>query len=125
MIKGFKTFCKFNFIDDESILFVSFYFNFKACNHFEYMHIKKDEMIYKQGSKSEFFYGIINGKVGVLKKKVIGADPNQQHVSFNSPAKQQVDRSIRRSTTIKFQRQGTLTVKYLLTNTNKIYKENF
>lgn len=48
------------------------------------MHIKKDELIYKQGARSDYFYGIVKGKVGVLKKKIIYAKKGSEQ--YNTEA---------------------------------------
>ncbi len=50
-------FLRFNYIDHDAIR--------QASNYIEYVRVEKGKYIFKQGDMSDFFYGIINGKVSI------------------------------------------------------------
>ena len=54
--------------------------------YFEYLHIKQDDIIYNQGDKSYYFYGIIEGSIVTYKKRMVKVEdlafkPISQNIS--------------------------------------------
>ena len=43
----------------------------QAAQHFEHRFVKEGEIIYNQNDPSSYFYGIIEGRIGTFKIKVI------------------------------------------------------
>lgn len=58
-----RKFLKYNNIDYDAVR--------QASNYIEYMHVEKGKYIFRQGDKSDFFYGIINGKVSIRTEEKI------------------------------------------------------
>ena len=58
-LTGFSQFIKINSVDDESI--------HKAANNLQIVFVKKNDYLFHEGDDSNYFYGILSGKISMRK----------------------------------------------------------
>jgi hypothetical protein len=71
-IPGFSKFMNFYNVDDEAVRLVKrILFIFQAASFITHRHFPKGSYVFKQGERSDFFYGIISGKISIREKKKV------------------------------------------------------
>lgn len=72
-IHGFENFMLIHKIYDKSVIQ-------KACEIFKIKSLVKDEILFRQAEKSDFFYGLISGSIGFYKVKYIYIKKNEENM---------------------------------------------